>query len=812
MIIEKYKGCIIANIKNIDIKYLQNVPEEYKLNQQKRDQNKYHITIVSSQESSNIANFDDITIENDLLNFGLGKSQKNDNEIYYLIVYCNYFDKIRNELNLKPKDYHITLGFKFNDIHNIDKSLNNIILKNDNLDLTKVYQINNIQILKYIETEYDYIDDKLKILELKKNKNIENIEYLISNNNYLGHIFKYQKTRDINDLIKSVDCYKYDVNIRYDINSKAINNTIKILNEHLMEDNTKYRKKLYVLCPIENKIIFHEMPRNFSWVIPKKLGGISALSSEYDLLALKTLGITKIYYFLEKHYFENINNHGVEINYIYCINKKPPNMNDMLNVLDTEPFDTPILFGCLGGFGRTGTALACYLCYKGIDSKTFSSENSISYLRNIRPKSIETDDQINFIRQFSNNLYKENLNKENLNKENPNKVKTPIKFIMLVGLPGAGKTTFCDLFMTCGLNIKIISQDVMGRNLCEQSILKFIKESDITILDRTNTTVKDRKDWLNLTGLSPHTCLCIYLNTPKFICINRAKNRKNHPAIKYGGGERIINDLSNKFEEPTKNEGFRDIIYLEDSDDVRNYLKTWKCSKISIEDSLDFHIYKFPRTCHLFNLGGATVDDRMISKDVYDYFMNNRVQLTEKVDGAQIGFSMDENYKILVQNRSHYVNSKSHSQFKLIDKWIHDHTQDLYNILDQNTILFGEWLYAKHSISYNNLPDYFLAFDLYNKKEDVFYSRKILEEKLENTTINMVRIMYEGMVTKPQLIKLIEEKSIYTNGRVEGVYMKVFESDYVKYRAKLVRNDFICGSEHWSKHNVEKNKLITSYE
>lgn len=427
MIIEKYKGCIIANIKNIDIKYLQNVPEEYKLNQQKRDQNKYHITIVSSQESSNIANFDDITIENDLLNFGLGKSQKNDNEIYYLIVYCNYFDKIRNELNLKPKDYHITLGFKFNDIHNIDKSLNNIILKNDNLDLTKVYQINNIQILKYIETEYDYIDDKLKILELKKNKNIENIEYLISNNNYLGHIFKYQKTRDINDLIKSVDCYKYDVNIRYDSNSKAINNTIKILNEHLMEDNTKYRKKLYVLCPIENKIIFHEMPRNFSWVIPKKLGGISALSSEYDLLALKTLGITKIYYFLEKHYFENINNHGVEINYIYCINKKPPNMNDMLNVLDTEPFDTPILFGCLGGFGRTGTALACYLCYKGIDSKTFSSENSISYLRNIRPKSIETDDQINFIRQFSNNLYKENLNKENLNK-----VKTPIKFIMLV--------------------------------------------------------------------------------------------------------------------------------------------------------------------------------------------------------------------------------------------------------------------------------------------------------------------------------------------------------------------------------------------
>ena len=46
-----------------------------------------------------------------------------------------------------------------------------------------------------------------------------------------------------------------------------------------------------------------------------------------------------------------------------------------------------------------------------------------------------------------------------------------------------------------------------------------------------------------------------------------------------------------------------------------------------------------------------------------------------------------------------------------------DHNDSLYEILDQDTILFGEWLYAKHSISYNNLPDYFLAFDLYNKKK-----------------------------------------------------------------------------------------------
>ena len=35
----------------------------------------------------------------------------------------------------------------------------------------------------------------------------------------------------------------------------------------------------------------------------------------------------------------------------------------MLDTLQNEDFNEPVLFGCLGGYGRTGTALACYLCH-----------------------------------------------------------------------------------------------------------------------------------------------------------------------------------------------------------------------------------------------------------------------------------------------------------------------------------------------------------------------------------------------------------------------------------------------------------------
>jgi atypical dual specificity phosphatase len=801
MKIIKYKGCIIADINNVPQSYIDAINQEYINKQQERDNNKYHCTIISSSEVPTISDFQEFIIDDDdFFILGLGKCSKENNEAYYLVVYCELFNKIRQQYKLATKDYHVTLGFKFSDIHDVRKSIKNIIMPSNTINEMNLHTIDNIDMLEYIEDNCNIKTEKLRIewLKVSRKHGQEHIDFLINKNNYLGYAFKYMDSQNIDDLKKSVEVYDHQVHQKYDSESKATNRIIKLLNDDVMKNNLEYRKTLYVFCPSEKKIIQHEMPRNFSWVIPNKIGGISAIRNEYDLKVLKTLGIKKIYYFLEKEYFNEISNDCVEIIYVNCVNTMPPKFEDMKDVLEAETFDEPVLFGCLGGFGRTGTALSCYLCYKGIDGDPMNSEKAITYLRSIRPKSIESVDQMNFVREFSNNLYKDYGKK---------RYKGDIKFIMLVGLPGAGKTTFCDLFLTNGYNVKILSQDTMGRDNCERSLSSCIKESEITILDRTNCKKQDRKEWLKLAQLNSKNCLCIYLTTPKFICVSRVKNRNNHPTIKKGGGERIINDLDNNFEEPTKVEGFKEIIYLEDSEDIANYLKTWKCEKIRVEEN-NLFIHKFPRTEHVFNIGGATVDDRILPTDKLEYFLNNDVQITEKVDGAQIGFSLDENFKVIVQNRSHYVNSASHTQFKLLDKWIYDHTEALYQILDKDTILFGEWLYAKHSISYNNLPDYFLAFDLYNKNDKVFYNRKILEEKLKDTNVYAVRIMYEGKINKPQILKMIEKDSDYTSGRVEGIYLKVFEDDYVKYRAKLVRNDFLCGNKHWSKNIIEKNSII----
>ena len=89
------------------------------------------------------------------------------------------------------------------------------------------------------------------------------------------------------------------------------------------------------------------------------------------------------------------------------------------------------------------------------------------------------------------------------------------------------------------------------------------------------------------------------------------------------------------------------------------------------------------------------------------------VVVEEKVDGANLGISINAQWRLRVQNRS--TRSSTHKQFSTLDAWLEAHSSALFQVMEpERHVLFGEWLYAKHSIHYTRLPDYFLAFDLYD--------------------------------------------------------------------------------------------------
>ena len=226
MQIKKCKGCLYGIVDNIDSIFLEKVPNEFKINQEKRDNNKYHITIANSDEINDKLPEDKI-IDIKYINLGLSKLQRDNNEVYYLLIYSDDLNLIRKELNLQEIIFHITLGFKFNDIHDKEKSIHNIILKNK----IKEEEIVNLKLTKYISDylKSNYYFPKMLIKELKNNyhQNSDNINYLIENKNYLGYIFRYQKTNDINDLKLAIDNYDYNIHNKYDPKNIGTFNCIK---------------------------------------------------------------------------------------------------------------------------------------------------------------------------------------------------------------------------------------------------------------------------------------------------------------------------------------------------------------------------------------------------------------------------------------------------------------------------------------------------------------------------------------------------------------------------------------------------------
>ena len=183
-------------------------------------------------------------------------------------------------------------------------------------------------------------------------------------------------------------------------------------------------------------------------------------------------------------------------------------------------------------------------------------------------------------------------------------------------------------------------------------------------------------------------------------------------------------------------------------------------SSVNPEKLMAAGIFKFPRTRHLFDAGGSGVsrDDLLMEPTEEKLFYSlpgaqagrkqQVVAIEEKVDGANLGISIGTDMQLYVQNRSHYVNSKTHKQFSSLDAWLAENSPALFEMLEPNRhVLFGEWLYAKHSIHYTRLPGYFMAFDIYDKQAGKFYSWRERNRRLEGTGIPLVRQIAETTIS-----------------------------------------------------------------
>ena len=133
-------------------------------------------------------------------------------------------------------------------------------------------------------------------------------------------------------------------------------------------------------------------------------------------------------------------------------------------------------------------------------------------------------------------------------------------------------------------------------------------------------------------------------------------------------------------------------------------------------------LIKYPRTHHL---EGSRLQqgDEDLSQIPFSTIRGKYLVIEEKVDGANCAISFNENKELLLQSRGHYLTGGYRERhFNFLKQWASIHQDELYQVLTTRYIMYGEWLFAKHTVYYDKLPHYFLEFDIYDKEKQIFLS------------------------------------------------------------------------------------------
>lgn len=251
-------------------------------------------------------------------------------------------------------------------------------------------------------------------------------------------------------------------------------------------------------------------------------------------------------------------------------------------------------------------------------------------------------------------------------------------------------------------------------------------------------------------------------------------------------------------------------------------------------------IFKYPRTRHLEG-SREQAGDENLKCVAFDTLRGKYLVLEEKVDGANCGISFGMDGTMFLQSRGHFLNGGyGERQFDLFKLWAGTFRAPLFRLLGSRYIMYGEWLYAKHTVFYDRLPHYFMEFDLFDKEEGKFFSTKKRRDFLKKAPfIHSVRVLAEGhfayreeitrwigpshfISQEPETSFLHQCKKGGVNaetalrqtdltGTMEGIYIKVEAGDYVTDRLKFVRGSFLStildSESHWINRPIIANRL-----
>ena len=249
-------------------------------------------------------------------------------------------------------------------------------------------------------------------------------------------------------------------------------------------------------------------------------------------------------------------------------------------------------------------------------------------------------------------------------------------------------------------------------------------------------------------------------------------------------------------------------------------------------------IHRYPRTHHL---EGSRLQpgDHDLEQIALATLRGTYCVIEEKLDGANAGISVGDDGRLRLQSRGHMLTGGAREKhWDLFKQWAHTHEAALAARLAPGMTLYGEWLFAKHTIFYDQLPHYFLEFDI-RDATGAFWSTARRAAHLAGSPVRSVPVIWQGVVDDPDALPALVAHSLYKSATwrdrlraaslelgldpdrqsretdpsdlAEGLYVKVEDANGVIARYKWVRHTFLTtvveSGTHWLARPIVPNQL-----
>lgn len=202
---------------------------------------------------------------------------------------------------------------------------------------------------------------------------------------------------------------------------------------------------------------------------------------------------------------------------------------------------------------------------------------------------------------------------------------------------------------------------------------------------------------------------------------------------------------------------------------------------------MNTNLYKYPRTPHLPFSEGMTSDDKMASRETMNLLQSGiDLVCTEKMDGGNITMYKDAFHSRSLTSGTHAWDTATKAVWAQI-----------HNDIPEGWRISGESMYARRSVSYDNLPGVFMVFGMWNENNELIsWDETVMWANLLG--IPHVPVLYRGNDYEKAITAWKDNRDAETS---EGFVLRDAGSfaynDFSNHIAKFVRENHVRTRADW---------------